>query len=128
MVRHDLGAIMRHGLPLRVLTDSSSLFSVVVKSTITTEKRLMNDLHARKEAFERKDLTEIGWIRRELNFGDGLKNLKQSGPLTNFLATHTLDNEVIQWVVREHSPDTSCMDMSDEPGGGAVWDSTANMS
>lgn len=62
-LRHDLKAIKRQDLPLRVLKDISSLFTVVVKSTTPTETRIMIYLRPAREAFERRDITEIGWIK-----------------------------------------------------------------
>lgn len=96
VLRHDLRAILRSDLPLRVLTDSSSLLSVVVHSTKATEKRLMIDHGAAREAFECKDVSKIGCILRELNLADGLTKAKPSSPLYNLMLIHMFDREVLQ--------------------------------
>lgn len=98
MVHHDIQATMRRHLPLRVLTDSSGFFYVVVKDTTTTEKRLMLDLRATREAFERNDITEREWIRRKLNLGDGflLTKVKPSPP--PLPGHHTLSNSYVYFI------------------------------
>ena len=42
-IRHDLQRLLKKDVRLTLLTDSMSLFKVIVNSTITTEKRLMID-------------------------------------------------------------------------------------
>ena len=44
ILRHDISRILNRDIPLRIFTDSLSLFNVIVKSTTTTERRLMIDI------------------------------------------------------------------------------------
>lgn len=54
-LRHDLRQMLGIELPLMMLTDSDSLFKVITSSSsVTSEKRLMIDLRATREAYERK--------------------------------------------------------------------------
>lgn len=71
LMRHDLQRILGHH-PLAMLTDSESLFKCIVKSTTTTEKRLMIDIEAAREAYCKQEISDIGWIRYEDNPADGL--------------------------------------------------------
>lgn len=38
MVRHDLERMMKKLVPLKLIKDSESIFKVIVKSSVTTEK------------------------------------------------------------------------------------------
>lgn len=100
LLRHDLQAILQQELPILVLRDSCSLFSVVVKSTTTMEKSQIMVLRAAQEAFDRRDMKETGSIRRELNLDEGLPKYKSSSLLTTFLHNHFSDRVVLRWIVR----------------------------
>lgn len=73
MLRHDLRILLCHNLPLRALTDSSSMFSIIIRSTTTTERNLMVDLQAAREAFDKKEFAGIERIRRGENVADELR-------------------------------------------------------
>ncbi len=49
MMKHDLEALFRQVIPLQMMTDSKSLFDVILKSTKTAERRLMIDVAACRE-------------------------------------------------------------------------------
>lgn len=61
---HDINEMMGKQLPLHMLTDSETLFSVLVKSTTTSEVRLMSDIASAKQSFDRDEITTISWISR----------------------------------------------------------------
>lgn len=68
VLRSDLRAAQSRNLPVVVLTDSLRLLNVVIRtSTITTEKSLMIDIAAIREASENQEIAEIGWIRTAEN-------------------------------------------------------------
>lgn len=50
MLRNDLRAILRRERPVRVQTESFGLFSMVLKSSTTTEIRQMINYRAAREA------------------------------------------------------------------------------
>jgi hypothetical protein len=54
--------------PIVVCTDSYSLYECLVKLGTTEEKRLMVDIMALRQSYERREITEIRWI-------DGKDNL-----------------------------------------------------
>jgi hypothetical protein len=45
-----------------VCTDSYSLYDCLIKLETTTEKRLMIDIIALRQSYERRELMEIRWI------------------------------------------------------------------
>ena len=58
-------------LPLTVVyTDSYSLYECLVKLGTIKEKRLMIDIMALRQSYERRELTEVRWINRQDNPAD----------------------------------------------------------
>jgi hypothetical protein len=58
-------------LPLTVVcTDSYSLYECLVKLRTIKEKRLMIDIMALRQSYERRELTEVRWINRQDNPAD----------------------------------------------------------
>lgn len=58
-----------------MLTYSLSIFKVIVKSTITTEKRILIDIRAAREAYERWEICDVGWFLSEDNIADLMTKL-----------------------------------------------------
>lgn len=81
MIRYDMERATNVKIPLTILTDSESLFKVIVKSSTTTEKRFMINIQAAREAFETYEIDNVGWIRTKDNIADGLTKTK-SAPLS----------------------------------------------
>lgn len=70
--RHDLEQMLDKTLPLQLHTDSDSVFKVIVKNSSTTERRLMIDLEATREAYGSHDIDDIHWVRSGDNPADCL--------------------------------------------------------
>ena len=56
--------------PTVVYTDSYSLYECLVKLGTIKEKRLMIDIMALRQSYERRELTEVRWINRQDNPAD----------------------------------------------------------
>jgi hypothetical protein len=56
--------------PIIVCTDSYSLYKCLVKLRTTKEKRLIIDIIALRQSYERRELTEVRWINRQNNPAD----------------------------------------------------------
>ena len=65
-------------IPIVMLTDSLSPFDVITKAKITSERRLMIDVKAVKDAYQRHELGAIRFIRSEFNPADALTKVKKS--------------------------------------------------
>lgn len=59
-------------IPVVICTDSRSLYECLVKLGTTTEKRLMIDIMSLREAYERREISEIRWIDGRDNPADAL--------------------------------------------------------
>lgn len=101
-IKHDLQVTMNYHIPLTVLTDSNSksFFKIIVKSTVTTEKRPMIDIKATREAYDCNKITIIGWIRTNRHIADGLTKLERCDCLGELFDTGTITVDAEQWIVR----------------------------
>ena len=72
----DLRSIMQDRfIPLHLYTDSNSQVDVISEGTKTAEKRLMLDIAAAKEAFGKKEISDIGFVRSNDNTVDGFTKM-----------------------------------------------------
>lgn len=88
-------------LPLVVCTDSKSLYECLVKLGTTQEKRLMIDVMCLRQAYERREIAEVKWIKGNSNPADAMTKSKPSNALTQLLDTNILQLDVEEWVERE---------------------------
>ena len=56
--------------PTIIYTDSYSLYECLVKLGTIKEKRLMIDIIALRQSYERRELTEVRWINGQDNPAD----------------------------------------------------------
>jgi hypothetical protein len=88
-------------LPLVVYTDSKSLYECLVKLGTTQEKRLIVDVICLRQAYERREIAEVKWIKSNSNPADAMTKSKPSNALTQLLDTNTIQLDVEEWVERE---------------------------
>ena len=93
-IKYDPSKMMKSHVPITALTDSLSLFDVITKATLPTEKRLMVDLQTVKELYKKGKLDNIWFIRSEFNPADALTKHKKD----SFL--ETIIHPIEQWVTR----------------------------
>ncbi|KAM4055441.1 cwf18 domain containing protein [Hirsutella rhossiliensis] len=67
-------------IPLVICTDSYSLYECLVKLGTTTEKRLMIDIMALRQAYESRDIAEIRWVNGADNPADAMTKASQTAP------------------------------------------------
>ena len=63
-------------LPLVLYTDLKSLYNCLVKLGMTQEKRLMVDLICLRQAYKRREITEVKWISSGDNLIDAITKVK----------------------------------------------------
>lgn len=88
-------------IPLVVCTDSYSLYDCLVKLGTTTEKRLMIDLQARRQSYERGEISEIRWISGEGNPADSMTKGKANRALEKLVDSNQLTVKLEAWVDRK---------------------------
>lgn len=80
-----------------MFTDSDSLFTTIVMSITTTEKRPMIDVYAAREASGHQEISDVRRIRLEYSPADGLIKRGRCETLDAFLDTRRRDVPVPQW-------------------------------
>lgn len=100
VIRYDLEQLYGCHVPLVMFTDSKQLFDVVTKASHSSEKRLMIDIAAAREAYNRHDITSVGLIASEHNLSDAMTKLRCGPALDSFLRTGVVHTPVVQWIVR----------------------------
>jgi hypothetical protein len=99
-LKYDIEMITSYKIPIVVLTDSLSLFIVITKASTTAEKRLMIDLSVLKQAYDRREVETIGFVRTEHNPADMLTKVTRCPILHNILCSGQIHHPVEQWVDR----------------------------
>lgn len=90
-------------IPMVVCTDSYSLYECIVKLGSTKEKRLMIDIMALRQMYERRELFDVRWINGHDNPADTMTKSTPNKALETFLDTNALRIRVEGWVKREQS-------------------------
>ncbi|KJZ80489.1 hypothetical protein HIM_00339 [Hirsutella minnesotensis 3608] len=91
-------------IPLVICTDSYSLYECLVKLGTTTEKRLMIDIMALRQAYESRDIAEIRWVNGADNPADAMTKASPNGALTQFISDNQLNVRVEGFVHRDDIP------------------------
>jgi hypothetical protein len=81
-------------IPLIVCTDSYPLYECLVKLGTTNEKRLMIDIMALRQSYERREITEIRWINGNDNPADAFTKATPNRALEHFIDTNELSIRV----------------------------------
>jgi hypothetical protein len=88
-------------IPLIVCTDSYSLYNCLVRLSTTQEKRLIIDIMALRQSYERRELFEIQWINGEDNPANTFTKAKPNTTLQRFINMNKLSVRVDGWVKRD---------------------------
>ena len=95
----------RKTIPLHLVSDSLSLYGLVVSLTQTTKRRLQIDLMMLREAFENREITSVIWTPGNENPADDLtKPDKRCDALAKLLKTGTFDPDEAAWIKRDAKP------------------------
>jgi hypothetical protein len=81
-------------LPTIVCTDSYLLYKCLVKLGTTTERRLMIDIMALRQSYERRELMKIRWINGQDNPADTITKPNLNKALEKFITTNCLQVRV----------------------------------
>ena len=99
-INSELEAILRRRVPLQLFTDSKSLFDVISKGSKTSEKRLMLEIAAAREAFRDQVISDIGFVRSSSNIADGLTKSMNQAALQSVVSKAKLNFQPEQWILR----------------------------
>lgn len=100
MFRHDLEDVYNFKVPLHMFMDSRQLLDIVTKGLSTSEHRLMINVAALRESYNRFEIDQIGLVRGKMNIADALTKTTPNPLLDTLLFTSQDDTVVEQWVER----------------------------
>jgi hypothetical protein len=100
-VKSTVNRVLERDLPLVVYTDSKSLYECLVKLGTTREKRLMIDVMCLRQAYERREIAEVKWIKGDSNPADSMTKSKPSNALKRLINTNIIQLDVEEWVKRK---------------------------
>lgn len=86
MIKREFQNMLGKSIPFTMFTDSKSLFDVLTKCSITTEKRLMIDIKTVREAYDRQEVSDVGFLRSEFKAADTFTKVGHNKALANVLA------------------------------------------
>lgn len=121
VIKYDLQLMLGKVIPISMMTDSLSLFDVITKSTITTERRLMIDIKAAKESYQKNEIQDIAYIRSENNPADAITKIMKQSILDHILRTNKIEHPVEQWIQRSAMKEDSIV--KEESGNVNLTDS-----
>lgn len=87
VLRHDLERILGKDLRLMMFTDSKQLFDVITKSSHASEKRLMIEITAARQVYERHEISNVGLVAGTENPADELTKPGRCTPLETLMKT-----------------------------------------
>jgi hypothetical protein len=99
-IKATIEKIIQIDLPLVLCTDSRSLYDCLVKLGTTQEKRLMIDVMCLRQAYKRREITEVKWIDSDTNPADSMTKSKPSNALKLLIDTNKVDLVAQEWVER----------------------------
>ncbi len=88
-------------ISLSMCIDSRSLYECLVKLGTTQEKRLMIDILCLRQSYERREITEILWIKGDKNPADAMTKDKGCDALQRLVDTNRLELDLEGWVERQ---------------------------
>ena len=84
-----------------MFTDSKSLFDIITKCSNTSERRLMIDLQAVRDAYQSYEISNVGFLRGPNNPADALTKANKCNALNHLLRTGKANFNIEQWVIRK---------------------------
>ena len=88
-------------VPIIVCIDLYSLYKCLVKLGTTKEKRLIINIMALRQSYERQELFEIRWINSLNNPANAITKANLNKAFKTFVNTNTLRVRIEGWVKRE---------------------------
>lgn len=100
LIQHDLHAISGRKFTITLLTDEKSPFDFIAKGSDPSEKRLMIDIAAARQAYDQEEINDLGWIRRDCNVSDSMTKIAVNKIMKKFILTGKIEYVTEQFVIR----------------------------
>ena len=99
-LKNDMERIIRQNITVSMPTDSKSLFDVIGKSSTTSERWLMIDIAAVREAYHANKVHDVRHVRSDQNHSNAFTKVEKCSAINSILNTGELNLDVDQWIVR----------------------------
>ena len=99
-LRSQVEQSLKCAVPMHLLTDSKSLFDIISKGSRSSEKRIMLDIRAAREAYQAREISNIGFVRSSDNLGDCLTKKNMQKALLQLLKNAKHEVKFEQWIIR----------------------------
>ena len=86
-INRTLERIYGQRVPIKMLTDLKQMFDVITKASQTTEKRLLIDIAATREAYNLHEISNVGLVLLGENIADGLIKIASFASLNKVMET-----------------------------------------
>jgi hypothetical protein len=106
-VKSTLDKVLRTDIPLVFYTNSRSLYQCLVKLGTTQEKRLIINVMCLRQAYERREIAEVRWIKSDSNPADAMTKSKTTNALQALIDSNILTMDTEEWVERDQKIDTT---------------------
>jgi hypothetical protein len=100
-MKHSLEKLLKRQIRLQMLTDSKQLLDAISHSTQTKEKRLLIDIAASKQSFERHEISDLGLVAERDMLADCLTKVMEPTQLMSALESGFLRHEIKQRIIRD---------------------------
>ena len=115
-LRHDLRKMINIEVPVVMFTDSKCLFDTITRFSGVTEKRLLIDISALRQSYNRGEIFNVGHVSSEYNLANPLSKKVKSDLLEEVMTKGKLSHPVNQWIVHQNRKDN----LSESKDGAAV--------
>lgn len=92
---HELQKVIGKEVKLTMLTETMSLFTIIIHSLVLIEKRLMKDISTTRKAYKRSGIDHIGWISSNGKLENGLTKIGICETLDLYLKNHYLLTDLL---------------------------------
>lgn len=110
ILRPGLEHVMWRGIPIPMVRDIRNLFKIIVKANRNSENSVLIYIYIRadREAYERREISRVGWTTWSDNIVDALTKLAPCKALHELTHSARLNMRVQQWVIRSGDGKKEC--------------------
>ena len=101
VLKATLFRVLQYNVPMVICTDSKLLYKCLVKLGTTNKKRLIIDIMSLRQSYERREITEVRWIKGDNNPADSMTKAKASTALKTLIDTNKVNLTASEWVERD---------------------------
>lgn len=104
LISRDLDMLLSKRLSISMYTDSKQLFDAMTRGKHTSERRLMIEIMAVRQAYRKLEIAGVALVSGDTNPAEGLSKINDNGSLYNKMKTMVDSTPVSQWRQRTSTP------------------------